>query len=184
METRPAGDARPHRGPADRRRKILATTGTGGSDARGGAGEGGAPGSAGQAGAAGTAGSRLDGGVDRVATDADAGCGQLAATCGAIHVAWVLKTSVGSPTDCISAATPNIEISITNASQIRVVWSVNYCVDMKETFRGLAPGDYSIQLSLPGNRDGGVAATATATATVTAGSVADGGTLTLLLVGP
>jgi hypothetical protein len=100
---------------------------------------------------------------------------------GSVHVAWVIESASGSPTDCISANTNNIEIAITNASQTPVLTSFNYCVDMHETFGGLAPGDYSIQLSLQGN--GRVVAAATATVTVTAGGVADAGTLTLKLAG-
>ena len=105
-------------------------------------------------------------------------------TDGAIHVAWVLESAGGAPIDCISADTTNIEIAFTNASQIQALWSANYCVDMQETFGGLAPGDYSIQLSLLSNSDRSIVAGAMGTATVMPDRVAEAGTLTLRLPGP
>src|SRR5215471_4042794 len=125
-----------------------------------------------------------------VATLIAAGCGGSTASVpegdggqnGAIHVAWVLENASGSPTDCITANTPNIGIDVTTASQTPVLSTAYYCVDMKETLEGFAPGHYSIKLSLHGPQN--VAAVATGAATVTAGGTAQAGTLTLILAGP
>ena len=103
---------------------------------------------------------------------------------GAIHVAWMLETAGGSSTDCVSASTNNIDVAFTNASQVQVLLQTDYCVDMKETVGGFAPGNYAIQLSLHSTKDSSIVATATGTATVTADAVADAGTLTLKLAGP
>jgi hypothetical protein len=150
---------------------IIVAMGACGSGSGRGSASGGAGGSSIGAGGTGAGGN---------ANNAD-GAPEAGGPTGSVHVAWVIESSGGSPTDCVSANTNNIEIAITKPSQVQAFTSFNYCVDMHETFGGIATGDYSIQLSLFSG--GNVVATATANATVTAGGVADAGTLILKLAG-
>jgi hypothetical protein len=115
-------------------------------------------------------------------TDSGSGDASLAdaRATGSIHVAWVLKRADGTPTDCITASTNDIEVAVTSSSPVEAVSNTYYCVDMAETIGDLPPGDYAIELRLfdSSNR---VTASATGAAKVSTAGVADAGTLTLVL---
>jgi hypothetical protein len=114
----------------------------------------------------------------------DASCATTAdAQTGTVTVAWVLRRSDGTSTDCIEADTTNLAINVRDAGG-GVVWtSTFYCVDMAKSF-DVPPGSYTIELVLYRNRDRSPSAQVSAPVVVEAGATANVGALLLLPQNP
>ena len=123
------------------------------------------------------------GGTDDAGPSDGGGSSDGGATTGTLHIAWTLQLGNGSATDCITANTRNIEVDVKTAAAVPVVSNTYYCVDMGETFTGLAPGTYLVELRLLDDTNS-VTATAGAAVSVAAGAVVSATPLTLVLPGP